>query len=234
MPVPPSPPDQDSAARLLAATAPFSALPAETRASLALSPRVPLDRGEILFFAGDKAEAVYAVLSGEIALEIDGADGKSICVSSLGPGGIFGELAILDGKPRSVAARAVVRSVLLSIKAAAFLSLVRTQPDFAMAIIRDLAGKVRQTNGQVSGLSFQSLRGRVAGLISSLLDARPKAPASIAMTQSELAARLGASREKVNGHLQAMQAAGAIRLARGRIDVLDRRALGRFADAPQV
>ncbi len=99
-----------------------------------------------------------------------------------------------------------------------------------MAIIRDLAGKVRRTNGQVSGLSFQSLRGRVAGLIASLTQAQQGAPQSLTMTQNELASRLGASREKVNGHLQAMQAAGAIRIARGRIAILDRRALGRIAE----
>ncbi len=222
--------EHDGVTRVLAAMAPFSVLPEETRAVLSHSPRVTLDREEILFSAGDRAEAVYVVLSGEIALEIDGADGKSVCVSSLGSGGVFGELAILDGKPRSVAARAAVRSVLLSIKSTTFLSLVRTQPDFALAIIRDLAGKVRRTNSQVSGLSFLTLRGRLAGLLSSLLDLNSNSPPSLDMTQSELAARLGASREKVNGHLQAIQAAGAIRLTRGRIDILDRRTLRSFAD----
>lgn len=234
MAVPSANPDQESAARLLGATAPFSALPAETRSALSRSPRVTLDREEILFSAGDSAEAVYVVLSGEVALEIGGSDGKSICVASLGPGGVFGELAVLDGHSRSLAARSAVRSVLLSIKAATFLSLVRAHPDFAIAIIRDFAGKLRRTNGQVSGLSFQTLRGRIAGMIASLAETQPTAESTLTMTQGELAARLGASREKVNGHLQAMQAAGAIRLGRGRIEILDRRALRRFADGPQA
>lgn len=231
MPAPKTSTEQESVNRLLSATPPFSALPLEARLALSLSPKVVLDREETLFSAGDPAAAVYVVLSGEIVLEIDGSDGKSICVSALGPGGVFGELAVLDGNPRSVGARANARSVLLSVRASAFMALVREHPGFAMAIIRDLAGKVRRTNGQVSGLSFTTLRGRVAGLISSLADAQPHPAASLVMTQSELAARLGASREKVNGHLQAMQAAGAIRLARGRIDIVDRRALGRFTNA---
>jgi CRP-like cAMP-binding protein len=234
MPVAPKPPAHDSAETLLAAAAPFSALPAAALSALAHSPKVLLVRDEILFSAGDPAEAVYVVLSGEIALEIDGADGKSICVSSQGPGGVFGELAVLDGEPRSVGARATVRSSLISIKASTFLALVRAHPDFAMAIIRDFAGKVRRTNSQVSGLSFQSLRGRVAGLISSLLESQPEARPLLVMTQGELAGRLGASREKVNGHLQALQAAGAIRLGRGRIEVLDRRILARFAVGPRL
>ncbi len=211
----------------MAATAPFSALPDAARTALSSSPRVSLHRDEMLFSAGDLAEAVYVVLTGEIALEIDGADGKSICVSSLKAGGVFGEIALLDGMPRSVGARAAAPATLLSIKAATFLGLVRAHPDFALAIIRDLAGKVRSTNGQVSGLSFKSLRGRVAGLIASL----GQSQATIAMTQNELAARLGASREKVNGHLQAMQAAGAIRLARGRIEVTDPAGLRGFSES---
>ena len=231
---PPLPPDLDNTARLLAEIAPFNALPAKSREALALSPKVSLDRGEILFSAGENAEAVYVVMIGEIALEIDGADGKSICVASLRTGGVFGELALFDGKPRSVAARAACDVRLLSIKAATYLSLVREHPDFAMAIIRDLAGKVRGANGQVSGLSFQTLRGRVAGLISVLTEAQSTSRPALAMTQSELAARLGASREKVNGHLQAMQAAGAIHLRRGRIEILDRRALARFARGPEA
>lgn len=190
-----------------------------------------LGRDEILFSAGDRAEALYVIISGEIALEIDGADGKSICVSSLKSGGVFGELSILDGKPRSVGARAAAPATLLSIKAASFLALIRAHPDFAIAILKDLAGKVRSTNGHVSGLSFLSLRSRLAGLIVSLADTEANAAPSLAMTQHELAGRLGASREKVNGHLQAMQTAGAIRLARGQIEILNRAALRRFSEA---
>jgi CRP-like cAMP-binding protein len=224
-------PDVESIRRLLAAAAPFSALPAEERIALAHSPRVSLARDELLFSAGDRAEAVYLVLSGEIALEIDGADGKSICVSSVKAGGVFGELAVLDGKPRSVGARAAGPALLLSVKAASFMALLRAHPDFSLALLKDLAAKVRSTNGQVSGLSFQSLRGRVAGLIVSLAGDGAFSATSLAMTQHELAGRLGASREKVNGHLQAMQNAGAIKLARGMIEILNRAALKRFSEA---
>lgn len=225
-------PDIETIRRLLAAATPFSALPTEARSALASSPRVSLARDAVLFSTGDRAEAVYLILSGEIALEIDGADGKSICVSSLKSGGVFGELAVLDGKPRSVGARAPVPSSLLSVKAASFMALLREHPDFSLALLRDLAAKLRSTNGHVSGLSFQSLRSRVAALIVSLAadGGAVKAP-SLAMTQHELAGRLGASREKVNGHLQAMQSAGAIKLARGQIEILNRAALKRFSEA---
>ncbi|HBK91285.1 MAG TPA: hypothetical protein DDZ68_06405 [Parvularcula sp.] len=223
--------DIETVRRLLAAATPFSALPAEERAALALSPRVSLARDKVLFSAGENAEAVYIVLSGEIALEIEGADGKCFCVSSVRSGGVFGELAVLDGKPRSVGARAAAAASLLSVKAASFMALLRAHPDFSLALLKDLAAKVRSTNGQVSGLTFQSLRSRIAGLIVSLTGEGALADPALAITQHELAGRLGASREKVNGHLRAMQSAGAIKLARGHIAILNRTALRRFSEA---
>jgi len=224
--------DVDAAERLLADAPLFGALPSSARADLAASPRVTLAKDEILFAAGDPASAVYLVLGGEVALEIDGADGKSVCVAVVGAGGAFGELGALDGQPRSVGARATAQTTLLSIKASAFLAHIRSHPEFALAIASELAGKLRRTNAQLTGLTFHSLRSRVAGLLDALAAAHPAETPSLAITQTELAARIAASREKVNVHLQAMQSAGAIRLGRGRIDVIDRRGLRRFCDQP--
>ncbi|MFN3960290.1 MAG: Crp/Fnr family transcriptional regulator [Parvularculaceae bacterium] len=207
----------------------FSSLPSSARADLAASPRVILAKDEILFAAGDPASAVYLVLGGEVAMEIDGADGKSVCVAAVGAGGVFGELGALDGQPRSVGARATAPTTLLSIKASAFLALIRSHPEFALAIASELAGKLRRTNAQITGLTFHSLRNRVAGLLDALAAGQDGDRPSLQITQTELAARIAASREKVNGHLQAMQAAGAIRLGRGRIDVINRRSLQRFS-----
>lgn len=222
----------DDAARLLARAPLFSALSAQAVAELSTSPRVRLARDEMLFAAGDPAHAIYLVIDGEVALEIDGADGKSVCVAMVATGGVFGELGALDGQPRSVGARAAQPTNLLSIRASAFLTLIRTNPDFALAVAAELAGKLRRTNAQITGLTFHSLRSRVAGLLDALAAAHPAETPSLAITQTELAARIAASREKVNGHLQAMQTAGAIRLGRGRIDVIDRRGLRRFSDQP--
>lgn len=222
--------EQDAADRLLAKAPCFGALGAEARAGLSAAPRVRLRKDEVLFSAGDDAECVYLVLEGEIALEIDGAAGKSVCVATVAKGGVFGELGALDGKPRSVAARAAEPALLLSIKATAFRALIRTHPDFALAVATELAGKLRRTNLQVTGLTFHSLRARVAGSLEALAAVNGHDAPSLIITQTELAARLAASREKVNGHLQVMQNAGAIRLGRGRIDIVDRRGLQRFAD----
>jgi CRP-like cAMP-binding protein len=214
-----------STAALIVGTRLFRRLSAAEIGSLAQSPRVKLKKGEELFSAGSEASAVYIVLSGEVSLEITDAEGRSISVASHGAGGVFGELAVLDGLSRSVGARAASEAELLSISSARFLALVRGNPDFALDIIRDLAAKVRRTNDTVSGLTFLNLKARVAGLLAELSATNGDARSGIAITQADLAARLGASREKVNAHLQTIQDEGAIRLGRGRIFIVDRDAL---------
>ena len=203
----------------------LSSLRPEILAALASAPKVRLEKGEELFAAGAAAKAVYVVLSGEIRLVIDDPDGRSINVESERPGGIFGELGVLDGKPRSVAARAGEETVVLSIAANQFLRIIRTEPDFALEIIRYLARKVRRTNETLSGVKFLNLKARIAIAIAGLERQTDAGDGDIAITQGELATRIGASREKVNAHLRAMHRAGVIRLARGRIAVLDRKAL---------
>lgn len=208
-------------AALIARTRLFGRLPATEIARLAQSPRLRLKKSEELFAAGSEANAVYIVLSGEVTLEITDREGRSISVASRRAGDVFGELAVLDGLKRSVGARAASEAELLSVAAARFLGLVRADPDFALEIVRDLAGKVRQTNETVSGLTFLNLKARVAGLLAGLAETRGGGQSDVAITQADLAARLGASREKVNAHLQTIQEEGAIRLARGRIMIAD-------------
>jgi CRP-like cAMP-binding protein len=223
--------DTQHAAALLSRSTLFGALSRAEIERLAASPRVRVKKGEELFAAGAPANAVYLILSGEVSLEIADADGRSISVSTARAGDVMGELAVLDGKPRSVAARASADAVLLSLSAPAFLTLVRAHPDFAMAIIRDLAAKVRRTNGQVSGLTFQTLKARIALFLIDLADSQGAEKPVLKITQNEIAGRLGASREKVNGHLQAMKDVGAISLARGRITVDDLETLKEMSGA---
>ena len=223
--------DKEHAAALLSRSTLFGALSRAEIERLAGSPRVRLRKGEVLFAAGAPATAIYLILSGELSLEIADADGRSISVSTARAGDVMGEIGVLDGKPRSVAARASADASLLSISAPSFLALVRGHPDFAMAIIKDLATKVRRTNGQVSGLTFKTLKARIASYLIDLANGQRAEKPVLRITQDEIAGRLGASREKVNGHLQAMKDVGAISLARGRIAIDDLEMLKEMSDA---
>ena len=105
-------------------------LPVETRA-----------KGERIFSAEDDARAMYVVLSGEVEIAVYGE-----VLDRVGAGGVFGELALIDGNPRSANATAAVETELIAIDRELFIRLVRGAPEFALAIMSQMAKRIRQMN----------------------------------------------------------------------------------------
>ncbi len=207
----------------------FSTLNSETIERLiSSSPPQKIANGKTLFSKGDPADAVYIVIKGEVAIEIISPQGQTVRVATLQQGAVFGELAVLDGGDRTADVRAAQDSKLLRIGCRAFQSLIEKSPAFSRAIIKDLIEKLRITNNQIEDISFKSLRSRLAALLIKLANNTGQNPAILQITQSALADRLSATREKVNIHLQAIQGTKAINLQRGRIEVLDLGKLSKF------
>ena len=97
--------------------------------------------GQVVFSQGDSGAEMYAVQEGLVDLVVNG-----VVVETVGPGGIFGELALLDNEPRTSTAVARVDSVLVSVDQARFMLMVRQTPFFAMAVMRLLARRIRATD----------------------------------------------------------------------------------------
>lgn len=97
--------------------------------------------GEVIFAEGDKGEYMYVVRSGEVEIERDGK-----VIESLSGGGIFGEMALIDGSPRSATARAKTNAEVAPINEKSFLFLVHETPFFAIAVMRTLAERLRRSN----------------------------------------------------------------------------------------
>lgn len=98
------------------------------------------EAGEVIFAAGDPGDYMYVVRSGEIEIERDGT-----VVETLSGGGIFGEMALIDGSPRSATARAKTDAELAPINEKSFLFLVHETPFFAIAVMRTLAERLRRS-----------------------------------------------------------------------------------------
>jgi CRP/FNR family cyclic AMP-dependent transcriptional regulator len=96
--------------------------------------------GEAIFAEGDKGEHMYVIRSGEIEIERGG-----IVAETLSAGGIFGEMALIDGSPRSAAARAKTACEVAPINEKSFLFLVHETPFFAIAVMRTLADRLRRS-----------------------------------------------------------------------------------------
>lgn len=95
--------------------------------------------GGIIFAQGDRGDAMYAVISGEVHI-VRG----TVVLESVREGGVFGEMALLDNEPRSATALAKTGSRVARIPAARFLALVSTNPHFALEMMRLLAERVRR------------------------------------------------------------------------------------------
>jgi len=106
--------------------------------------RQPCARDSIIFSEGDRGGAMYAVVSGEVEIMIHGT-----VVETVGPGGFFGEMAIIDDEPRSGTAIAKSDCELVAIDEAAFRALAQENPDFALAVIRVLARRLRRMDDHI-------------------------------------------------------------------------------------
>jgi CRP-like cAMP-binding protein len=217
--------NSEIAARLKTARL-FRVLPKRDRDALAEGSTVTTyETDTIVIYRGDAAEHVYLILEGSVAVESMSSHGKSISISSLSAGKVFGEMAVLDGRDRSANIRTLEPTSLLLISKSRFRALLNDNPEFAYEVILDLVQRLRQADDQIESIMFLTLKGRLAELLLSLFKAHGP---ELKITQVDLANRLTATREKVNVNLQVLQAAGAIRLGRGRVTLLDAAILARI------
>ncbi|HEY7605481.1 MAG TPA: Crp/Fnr family transcriptional regulator, partial [Actinomycetes bacterium] len=144
------------------------------------------------------------------------------------PPATFGEVALLDGGPRSASAEATERSTLLVVTRAELVALLRATDQVAEALLRTLGTIVRRTTRQVSDLAFLDLQGRVARQL--LVLAGDGTGRARQVTQAELASMVNGARQTVNQALRSLESHGYIRADGRRIEILDRRRLERLAE----
>ena len=100
--------------------------------------------GDVVFAEGDKGDAMYVVRSGELNIERNGK-----IIETVGPGGVFGEMALIDGSPRVATVRAKTDCEVAPINEKSFLFLVHETPYFAVAVMRTLADRLRRMDQAV-------------------------------------------------------------------------------------
>ena len=181
-------------------------------------------RGEVVFHQGDPGETLHLVCSGHLKVVLPSETGDEALLKILGPGEVFGEMALLDGAPRSatVVALEVVETATLS--RADFQALLRRSPAAVDGLLAVLAGMVRALNEEVGSLMFLDHPGRLAKKLLELAESHGR-PANgraveieLPLTQDELAAMIGTSRQTVNKLLGMYEAQRAV--ARGNRSIL--------------
>jgi CRP/FNR family transcriptional regulator, cyclic AMP receptor protein len=178
-----------------------------------------------VFHEGDQSDACYIVRSGSFRVTREHSDGRAITLATLGPGDIFGELAMLDGEVRSASVEAIGDGELLALPGGDVRALLARNPEITVKLVAALVRRLRQANERISRQSFQTVPSRVAGVLSQL--AAEESPGghgsgvTIRMNQVDLAQLAGTSRESVSRFLAELERAGVVRCGRGRVTVLE-------------
>lgn len=180
--------------------------------------------GQTIFNKGDEGNGLIAVLAGTVKISARSEAEREIVLNLIGPNEIFGEIALLDGRPRTADATAMTRCVVMTLDRRDFLNVLASEPLMAIKLLEVISGRLRRTSQQVEDLSLADLSTRLARILIRLADIQgnPKRAAGrILLTQQELGRMVGLSRESTNRHLRAWEEQGIVELEKGACIVKD-------------
>jgi CRP/FNR family cyclic AMP-dependent transcriptional regulator len=185
-------------------------------------------RGETVFVTGDPGTSLCVVNSGSVKLALTSNEGREVILDMLGPGEVFGELALLDGEPRSADAVCLEASELLLLQRDAFVRFLKDRPGVAINLIGVLSRRLRRDAQLVQDAAFLDVPGRLARTILRLAEpAEDGTTRTPRVTQSDLAAVAGTTRETLNKWLGVFAEQGLITWNDSRVIVTDAERLRR-------
>lgn len=184
-------------------------------------------RGEVIFHLGDPGDALFVIMSGDVKISLPSETGEEAILATLGSGAVFGELALLDGAPRSASATALTATETVVLPRDRFRELIATEAGVRDALLASIAGELRRLTTHVEELHFLDITGRLAARLVRLAQdgGTRTADGGIRLrknlTQGDLAAMVGCTRQSVNKLLGQFTDDGLIRLEREGIVVTD-------------
>ncbi len=193
-------------------------------------------KNAVIFQKGDPGSSMMAVVRGRVKICSHSLDGKELVLSIVNRGGLFGEIALLDGEPRTADAVALEETDLLVLDRGQSMPFLTARPEVALRLIGVLCKRLRQTSEHLEDTLFLEASSRFARALHRLADAfgRPVADGvqlDIKLSQQQLGCLVGVSRESINKLLNEWQRSGVIQLIGGRITILDLEALDDLGDS---
>jgi CRP-like cAMP-binding protein len=197
----------------------MAALSEATRARLAKQGApCTVEPGKLLFAKGDKGDALYVLLEGEVEVRISTEAGKDVRMAALKPYAVIGEMAVLDGGVRSADICAIRKSRFLRIHRDQAIAALESEPRALLKLIAELSRRLRHADSAIEDAHTLDLGGRLAlRLLEEAGDS-----SAVTLTQTEIARRIGASREKVNRKLHEWVDEGWISMGRAGIKLIAR------------
>ncbi len=203
----------------------------DRRRLLAATHRRRFAAGEVIFHEGDRGESVHLIERGHVAIRVGTPLGDVATLAILGPGSAFGELALLDGgERRSASAVAMGPTETRVIDHDAFDALRRDHPQTERFLVELLATQVRRLTELAVEAMFVPADSRVLRRLLVVATQFGDADGTVVpLTQDDLASLAGTTRPTANRVLKRAEADGLLRLARGRIEILDTAQLSKRA-----
>ena len=128
------------------------------------------DKDQVIILAEEEGNALFIISSGQVKVSIVSEDGREVILSLLGTGSVFGELSLLDGKPRSANVVATENTDLYMLRRSDFLQLVYKVPQIAVGLLAELAARLRKTDRKIGGLALLDVTSRISETLLQLAD----------------------------------------------------------------
>ena len=182
-------------------------------------------KDNVIILAEEEGDTLFILKKGQVKVSIVSEEGREVILSLLGPGSVFGELSLLDGKPRSANVVATEETDLLMLRRADFLQLIYKTPQIATALLAELATRMRKTDRQIEGLALLDVTSRISDTLLQLATEQGSETADGVTIESrpthqELANMSGTTRETVSRVLKRLEGQGYINRNGRKITIL--------------
>ena len=219
----------EAAALLLKASDLFGKLSADALKQLVdIGYTRSVKRQETLYLQGDRGNILYLIIAGEVRISANSAQGQELHLNTLGSGDVMGEIALLDGGPRTATATAVNDGVVFCIERPEFVRLLGQHPAISIQLLKLVCDRVRWTSTLLEDSAFLPTKARLAKRLLYLAQHSGGAVDDgweIRLSQTDLARYLNLTRQVVNRFLQQLQNDQIIAIGRNRVIIRDQAAL---------
>ncbi|MFQ6097138.1 MAG: Crp/Fnr family transcriptional regulator [Armatimonadota bacterium] len=214
----------------------LTGLPAEDRERLLRGlPERVFEKDEVIIVEDEQTATFFLIKEGRVKISRSGGQDKEAILAYLGPGDFFGEMSVIDGRPRSATATAMERTSVLIGGPREFEQRVLANPRVALSLMRILSQRLRDANGQIERLSVMDAQARVAGILLDLAESEGERAENgtvvlrMRYTRPELASLAGITRETLIRVLRTLEALGCIKRMRGKMLLRDMDRLRRLS-----
>ena len=187
-------------------------------------------KGRIFYMPEDTSEVLFLLKEGQVQLYRISPDGKKLVIGTVGPGAIFGEMALIGQGMHNTFAEATEDCVLLVMSRQDVERLLVTKPKVALRIFEELGSRLKDTEARLEEIAFRGIPARLASFLLQTADEQGTDTVT-GLTHQDLGEQIGTYRETTTQTLNTFKANGLIDIGRKRITILDRPGLERIAES---